>query len=290
MIDSILCVEYLMMYFGGIKVLNDVNLEVEWGLIIVLIGFNGVGKIMVFNCLIGFYWVMGGSIVLWVWEKVIDVIQVLGQKFYLDDFFYLVQLGRWIYYKMFGGIYLVNCVGLVCIFQNICLFCEMLVIENLLVVQYIQVNCYLLVGIINICGYWQVESQVLDCVFYWLEVVEMVDCVNCLVGIFFYGQQWWLEIVCVMCICLEMICLDELVVGFNLVEIQVLSWIICFLCQQYGIMVLLIEYDMGMVMEILDYIIVFDYGDVIVCGVLQVIQVNVSVIVVYFGVEEEEMC
>lgn len=92
-----------------------------------------------------------------------------------------------------------------------------------------------------------------------------------------------------MCMWLEFICLDELVVGFNLVEIYVLSNIVCYLCDYYGIIVLLIEYDMGMVMNIFDYIIVFDYGDVIVCGNFEQICYDEKVIVVYFGVDEEEL-
>ena len=94
MTDSILRVEHLMMHFGGIKALNDVNLEVERGSITALIGPNGAGKTTVFNCLTGFYRATGGSIVLRAREKVTDVIQVLGQKLHPDDFLHPAQLGR----------------------------------------------------------------------------------------------------------------------------------------------------------------------------------------------------
>ncbi len=94
MTDSILRVEHLMMHFGGIKALNDVNLEVERGSITALIGPNGAGKTTVFNCLTGFYRATGGSIVLRAREKVTDVIQVLGQKLHPDDFLHPAQLGE----------------------------------------------------------------------------------------------------------------------------------------------------------------------------------------------------
>lgn len=70
-------------------------------------------------------------------------------------------------------------------------------------------------------------------------------------------------------------------------ETQALSRIIRFLRQQHGITVLLIEHDMGMVMEISDHIIVLDHGDVIARGAAGV-QANASVIAAYLGAEEEE--
>ncbi len=130
-----------------------------------------------FNCLTGFYRATGvvsccGR------GKVTDVIQVLGQKLHPDDFLRPAQLGRRIYYKMFGGTHLVNRAGMARTFQNIRLFREMSVIENLLVAQHTQVNRHLLAGIPNTLGYRQAENQALDRRFYWLEVVEMVDCAN----------------------------------------------------------------------------------------------------------------
>ena len=189
---------------------------------------------------------------------------------------------------MFGGTHLVNRAGLARTFQNIRLFREMSVIENLLVAQHTQVNRHLLAGILNTRGYRQAESQALDRALYWLEVVEMVDCANRLAGPLSYGQQRRLEIARAMCTRPEMICLDEPAAGLNPVETQALSRIIRFLRQQHGITVLLIEHDMGMVMEISDHIIVLDHGDVIARGAPQAIQANASVIAAYLGAEEEE--
>lgn len=192
-------------------------------------------------------------------EKVTDVIQVLGQKLHPDDFLHPAQLGRRIYYKMFGGTHLVNRAGTARTFQNIRLFREMSVIENLLVAQHTRVNRHLLAdpqySWVSAGGESGAGSR-----FYWLEVVEMVDCANRLAGTLSYGQQRRLEIARAMCTRPEMICLDEPAAGLNPVETQALSRIIRFLRQQHGITVLLIEHDMGMVMEISDHIIVLDHG------------------------------
>lgn len=274
--------------YGATTVVDGLSFSIAAGECLGVIGPNGAGKTTVFNCLTGFYRATGGSIVLRAREKVTDVIQVLGQKLHPDDFLHPAQLGRRIYYKMFGGTHLVNRAGLARTFQNIRLFREMSVIENLLVAQHTQVNRHLLAGILNTRGYRQAESQALDRAFYWLEVVEMVDCANRLAGTLSYGQQRRLEIARAMCTRPEMICLDEPAAGLNPVETQALSRIIRFLRQQHGITVLLIEHDMGMVMEISDHIIVLDHGDVIARGAPQAIQANASVIAAYLGAEEEE--
>ena len=92
-----------------------------------------------------------------------------------------------------------------------------------------------------------------------------------------YGQQRRLEIARAMCTAPEMICLDEPAAGLNPVETATLSRIIRFLRQHHGITVLLIEHDMGMVMEISDRVIVLDHGDVIARGTPQEIQHNEAV-------------
>ena len=288
MSDSILRVEHLMMHFGGINALNDVNLDVERGSITALIGPNGAGKTTVFNCLTGFYHATGGAILLNT-RTPTDIIKVLGQKLRANDFLHPRRLGSRLYYKMFGGTHLVNRAGLARTFQNIRLFREMSVVENLLVAQHMLANRNLIAGIFNTAAYRRAENQALDRAFYWLEVVEMVDCANRLAGTLSYGQQRRLEIARAMCTGPEMICLDEPAAGLNPVETHALSRILRLLRQQHGVTVLLIEHDMGMVMEISDHVIVLDHGNVIARGAPQEIQHNPSVIAAYLGAEEEEV-
>src|SRR5471030_2445387 len=287
--ESILSVKHLMMHFGGIKALNDVSLDVKRGSITALIGPNGAGKTTVFNCLTGFYKASGGNILLNTRLKTTNVIQVLGQRFQPGDWLNPPQLGRRIFYKMFGGTHLVNRAGLARTFQNIRLFREMSVVENLLVAQHMQTNRNLIAGVLNTPGYRRAENQALDRAFYWLEVVELVDCANRLAGEMSYGQQRRLEIARAMCTAPEMICLDEPAAGLNPVETRTLSKIIRFLRDHHDITVLLIEHDMGMVMEISDHIIVLDHGDVIAGGPPQEIVNNEKVIAAYLGADEDEV-
>ena len=289
MSDAILRVENLMMHFGGIKALNDVSLEVERGSITALIGPNGAGKTTVFNCLTGFYQASGGSILLETRSRTTDIVQVLGQTLRAGDFLHPRRLMTRIGYKMFGGTHLVNRAGLARTFQNIRLFREMSVIENLLVAQHMQANRNLIAGILNTPGYRRAESQALDRAFYWLEVVEMVECANRLAGTLSYGQQRRLEIARAMCTGPEMICLDEPAAGLNPVETHALSRIVRTLREQHGVTVLLIEHDMGMVMSIADWVIVLDHGNVIARGTPKAIQANASVIAAYLGTDEEAM-
>jgi len=288
MSDSILRVEHLMMHFGGINALNDVNLDVARGSITALIGPNGAGKTTVFNCLTGFYQATGGAILLNT-RTPTNIIEVLGQKLRPGDFLHPRRLGSRIYYKMFGGTHLVNRAGLARTFQNIRLFREMSVVENLLVAQHRLANRNLVAGIFNTAAYRKAEKQALDRAFYWLEVVEMVECANRLAGTLSYGQQRRLEIARAMCTRPEMICLDEPAAGLNPVETQALSRILRLLRQQHGVTVLLIENDMGMVMEISDHVIVLDHGNVIARGGPAEIQHNPAVIAAYLGTEEEEI-
>ena len=289
MSDKILSVEHLMMHFGGIKALNDVSLDVERGSITALIGPNGAGKTTVFNCLTGFYKATGGKILLNTQGTTTDVIKILGQPFQAGDFVNPAQFGSRVYYKMFGGTHLVNRAGLARTFQNIRLFREMSVVENLLVAQHMYVNRNLVSGILNTPGYRRAESDALDHAFYWLEVVDLVDCANRLAGEMSYGQQRRLEIARAMCTRPEIICLDEPAAGLNPAETQALSRIIRFLRDHHGITVLLIEHDMGMVMNISDHIIVLDHGDVIARGLPAEIRSNDKVIAAYLGADEEEV-
>ncbi|MCJ8206242.1 ATP-binding cassette domain-containing protein [Pseudomonas sp. RGM2987] len=289
MSEVVLSVENLMMQFGGIKALSDVSLKVKRNSIFALIGPNGAGKTTVFNCLTGFYKASGGKIELNVRGEQTNVIKLLGEAFRPSDFVSPKSFSSRLYYKMFGGTHLVNRAGLARTFQNIRLFKEMSVLENLLVAQHMWVNRSLVAGILNTKGYRKAESDALDHAFYWLEVVDLVDCANRLAGELSYGQQRRLEIARAMCTRPQIICLDEPAAGLNPQETEALSAMIRLLRDEHDLTVVLIEHDMGMVMSISDHIVVLDHGNVIAEGGPEAIRNDPKVIAAYLGADEEEL-
>ncbi|KQB54273.1 ABC transporter ATP-binding protein [Pseudomonas endophytica] len=287
--DVVLSVDKLMMHFGGIKALSDVSLKVKRNSIFALIGPNGAGKTTVFNCLTGFYKATGGKIEITARGAHTNVIKLLGEPFKPSDFISPKHFASRLYYKMFGGTHLVNRAGLARTFQNIRLFKEMSVLENLLVAQHMWVNRSLLAGILNTKGYRSSESDALDHAFYWLEVVNLVDCANRLAGELSYGQQRRLEIARAMCTRPQIICLDEPAAGLNPQETEALSAMIRLLRDEHDLTVILIEHDMGMVMSISDHIVVLDHGNVIAEGGPEAIRNDPKVIAAYLGADEEEL-
>jgi len=190
---------------------------------------------------------------------------------------------------MFGGTHLVNRAGLARTFQNIRLFKEMSVLENLLVAQHMWVNRSMLAGILNTKGYRQAEEDAINTAFYWLEVVDLVDCANRLAGELSYGQQRRLEIARAMCTRPQVICLDEPAAGLNPQETEALSGMIRLLRDEHDMTIVLIEHDMGMVMGISDDIVVLDHGNVIAAGGPEQIRNDPKVIAAYLGADEEEL-
>ena len=250
---TILRVEHLMMHFGGIKALNDVNLEVQRGSITALIGPNGAGKTTVFNCLTGFYKPTGGTILL----RDQHLEGLPGQ-----------QIAR---------------MGVVRTFQHVRLFREMTVIENLLVAQHQQLKTGLFSGLLKTPSFRRAQSEALDRAATWLERIGLLEHANRQASNLAYGDQRRLEIARCMVTQPEILMLDEPAAGLNPKETKELDELIAELRDHHDTTILLIEHDMKLVMGISDRIYVVNQGTPLANGTPEEIRNNPDVIRAYLG-------
>jgi len=249
----LLAVNGLMMRFGGLLAVNNVELELRPREIVSLIGPNGAGKTTVFNCLTGFYKPTGGSIMLG--DK--QLAGLPGQ-----------QIAR---------------MGVVRTFQHVRLFREMTVIENLLVAQHQHLKSGLFTGLLKTPAFRRAESEALDRAATWLKRVGLLELANRQAGNLAYGQQRRLEIARCMVTRPEILMLDEPAAGLNPKETHELDELIAELRGEHNVSVLLIEHDMKLVMGISDRIYVVNQGTPLANGTPEQIRNNPDVIRAYLG-------
>lgn len=268
--NNILEVSDLSMRFGGIQALSDINFEVKSGSITALIGPNGAGKTTVFNCVTGFYCPTGGKIEINTGPAAKDVVTLLKAP-------------------ILGGTHQVARTGIARTFQNIRLFREMTVLENLLVAQHQSLNRNVISGVFRTPAFRRSEQEAVDNAMTWLRVVGLGDVANRLAGELPYGYQRRIEIARAMCTSPHLICLDEPAAGMNPSETQDLAKLIQRLRDEFKVTVLLIEHDMGLVMEICEHIVVLSYGKVIEQGSPEHIMNSPTVIEAYLGTSADEI-
>ena len=266
--SPVLQVEHLTMRFGGLVAIDNVSFRVGRGDITALIGPNGAGKTTVFNCITGFYKPTEGMLTLDHGD---------GRTFLLErlDDFRICARAR-----------------VARTFQNIRLFSGMTVLENLLVAQHhplMAASAFTIGGILNLGRYRRAEREAIDFAAHWLERVDLLDRADDAAGDLPYGAQRRLEIARAMCTRPILLCLDEPAAGLNPRESQDLNELLLSIRELDGISILLIEHDMGVVMQISDHIVVLDYGKKISDDTPEAVRNDPAVIAAYLGVEDEEV-
>ena len=251
--SHLLDVKDLSMRFGGLLAVDGVSLELGEKQILAIIGPNGAGKTTVFNCISGFYNPTGGSILL-------QNASIAGL-----------------------GSHTVARKGVVRTFQHVRLFKKMTVLENLLVAQHQKNRASVLAGLFNTPSFRRQEAESIERSLHWLDYMGLRDFANREAGNLAYGHQRRLEIARCMITEPKVLMLDEPAAGLNPQEKLDLQALIRQLRDQYGVAILLIEHDMGLVMGVSERITVMEYGKPIAHGTPEEVRNNERVIKAYLG-------
>jgi len=287
--DPILTVEHLTMRFGGLVAIGDLSFNVGRGDITALIGPNGAGKTTVFNCVTGFYKPTEGRIVMrhgpGRQQEAVDAITASGLRYQAANDGSVFLLERMPDFEISKKAKVART------FQNIRLFGGMTVLENLLVAQHnplMIASGFTIGGILGLPGYYKAQKKAIELAVYWLEHIRLIDRADDPAGDLPYGDQRRLEIARAMCTGPQLLCLDEPAAGLNPRESSELNELLQFIRKE-GTSVLLIEHDMGVVMEISDHIVVLDYGVKISDGNADLVKTDPKVIAAYLGVDDDEL-
>lgn len=239
--------------FGGLKAVDNFNLNIEKGMLYGLIGPNGAGKTTVFNLLTGVYKPTTGTIRL---------------------------EGNLINGKTPTQI---NNMGIARTFQNIRLFSNMSVLDNVKAALHEKVRYSLLTSMTHIFGFGRKEKEMDELATDILKVFLLDDKSDTLSGNLPYGEQRKLEIARALATSPSLLLLDEPAAGMNPNETEELMKTIRQIRDMYNVTILLIEHDMKLVAGICEKLSVLNFGTELASGTPSEVLNNPEVITAYLG-------
>ena len=245
--------DHLCIQFGGLRAVDDVNIQIKKGELYGLIGPNGAGKTTFFNLLTGVYKPTSG-------------------KIYLN--------GQDITGKAPAE---VNRMGVARTFQNIRLFNSLTVLENVMVGLANQIPCNMAESILRLPRHKKSEKEFEARALELLELFQLAEFKDYLAANLPYGKQRKLEIARAMATNPSLLLLDEPAAGMNPHETEELMRDIAFIREKFDMTILLIEHDMKVVMGVCEHIWVLEYGKLIAEGNAEAIRSNPRVIEAYLG-------
>jgi len=248
-------VERVSLNFGGVKALSEVSLEVAQGELVSVIGPNGAGKTSLLNCISGFYHPSAGKI-----------------TFEGHDLTH-------------ASPHQVTKFGIARAFQNIELFTGMSVLENLLMARHTFGHYNLLDNILIYGRAMRVGVENRRFCEEIIDFMELEPYRKALVGDLPYGVRKRVEVARALALSPRLLLLDEPMAGMTLEEKEDMVRFILDIRAERGTTIILIEHDLGVVMDISDRVYVLDFGQVIASGLPEEVSQNPRVQEAYVGVD-----
>jgi branched-chain amino acid transport system ATP-binding protein len=244
--------------FGGVRALSHVSFAVNRGELFSIVGPNGAGKTSMLNCISGRYSPTEGTII----YKGQDITRVRAHRRAA------IGIGR--------------------TFQNLALFGHMTVLDNIMVGRHHHLRAGFLRGPLYwIGGARQEELRNRHIVEDIIDFLELQHVRKAIAGTLPYGIRKRVELARAMALEPELILLDEPMAGMNLEEKEDMARYIVDLNEERGMTTIMIEHDMGVVMDISHRVMVLDFGSVIAEGLPDAVLNNEQVRRAYLGEDDD---